>query len=302
MSPQIVCGANPPDRKALAKWNEQQARAEALLAEGKTSKALEEATKALSLVEHVGRDFPELVETLELIGGIQAGNAQHADAIVNLNRAVRIREAAQGKSVDLLESMSMLGQSLLAMGKFDDANQLGASAVAIAESHYTDSDVRLAEVYALVGLGHFIGNDLQRSESLLAKSLGIYDRASVVDGQTMVPLLSSLGTVRILLGQHGGAEAALSRVMSDVDAIPNFHPTEQIFMAGLLLESVAQQGKSREASALKQRIRRIFGTLPKAEQESYIRTTNMLGEQWKGRGWTNGVNAIEGLVLTLNRG
>jgi eukaryotic-like serine/threonine-protein kinase len=190
------------------------ARAYAGLGMYQRSYELARDSHALRL-QTLARGDPGIAEALHYVGVAQALLRQHQEALVTLEEALRLREAALGP--DALP----VGQTLYQIGfvqhRIGSYPQMGAAlqrALPIHERLLGPDDAVTAEVRRLLGIYYYLVSDHTAAREALQRSLRVQERAYGKDSIRIVDSLQALGRLEWQLGAFEQAIELYSRALA----------------------------------------------------------------------------------------
>jgi tetratricopeptide (TPR) repeat protein len=152
--------------------------------------------RALALRERaLGREHPDLVETLNILGLVVYRLGDLSRAQQATERAVAISRAVQGSDgTGLADSLTLLARILTEVVEFERAQTTAEEALAISEVTYGPAHPRVARILDTLGLAVWHKDD-ERAEALHRRALAIRRQALTSPHPETADSLGHLGTV-----------------------------------------------------------------------------------------------------------
>jgi serine/threonine-protein kinase len=210
--------------------------------------------KCLVLRERVfGPDHPDVAQSLENLGGCDLELKEPQKAISVCRRAAEIFRKTYGDdNLDYVDALQCLADSLLAVGKTREAQEMLEGIIKTSEAHPGNGDSRLGWALNSLGLLELKENRFSEAGQTLARLLALRERT---EGKASVAYAECLAASAQLRVAEGNLEAASSlyeeavRTQSAVQGDSHPHVVANLVAWAELLGRLGRQDQARELEA-----------------------------------------------------
>ncbi|HEY5312643.1 MAG TPA: CHAT domain-containing tetratricopeptide repeat protein [Pirellulales bacterium] len=213
---------SPPSASEAIKWAWQSAQ---LFKQGKYRDAIPPTKKLLdSYSAAFGNDSRIIVKWLNNLGTLYSLTGDFREARVCLDRALKIEQRTDGKSLATADALDSLGILLEKTGELKDARRCFEQALAIYNQHRPKS-LRTADICNNLGIVLHTQGEFARGRNYQEQAVAIYEETGGKANPTTGMMLSNLGESMRQVGEFESARTCFEKSVAILEiALPPNHP------------------------------------------------------------------------------